>query len=216
MLAIENILQKPAIEAYAQSHTQPEPKLLQHLIQETTLTTPGANMLTGRVEGRLLKLLVSISNAKRVLEIGTFTGYSALCMAEALPNHGELVTCEISKDAAAIAQKYFNKSPHGHKIKLILAPALQTINQLPGNWDLVFVDADKEGYDAYYEAVLPKLTVGSLIVFDNMLWGGEVLAPVSKQGIALDQLNKKIQADPRVENVLLTVRDGINIVRKIG
>lgn len=210
----ENISQLTALVDYATSHTQPEPNLLLNLIQETATETTAPTMLSGRIVGRLLKLLVQISNAANVLEIGTFTGYSALCMAEALPSHGRVLTCDIDRNSTAIAEKYFNRSPHGYKISLAIGDALQTIKTTSTFWDLVFIDADKQNYDRYYEAVLPKLRNGGLIVIDNALFHGEVLAPNSERAKVIAALNDKISCDARVENVLLPVRDGVNVVRK--
>jgi caffeoyl-CoA O-methyltransferase len=173
-------------------------------------------MQVGRVEGTLLKLLVGLCGARRVLEIGTFTGFSGLCMAEALPDDGELITCDVDPVATGLARRYFDSSPHGRKITIRLAPALETLRALAGSapFDLCFIDADKGNYLAYYEAVLPLLRRGGLIVADNMLWSGRVLAPSSVDDHAIVALNAHIVADERVENVLLTVRDGIMLARK--
>jgi caffeoyl-CoA O-methyltransferase len=151
-----------------------------------------------------------------VLEIGTFTGYSALCMAEALPKNGRLITCEIKSQHAEIAQSFFDRSPHGRKIRLRLGPALETLANLPASaiFDLVFLDADKENYVNYYEAVLPRLWSGGLIVADNVLWSGRVLAPKKKTDRAVVRFNKHVQRDPRVECVMLPVRDGVSLIRK--
>jgi len=214
VLAVENLAQAKALEHYAHKHTQPEPKFMKNLVHESKVCTTGGSMLTGRIEGRLLKLLITLCRAKHVLEVGTFTGYSALSMAEALPNNGTILTCEVNPDAARIALKYFRQSPHGHKITIANGIALNTIQTTNVIWDFAFVDADKQNYDNYYEAILPKIRSGGLIVIDNALWGGEVLAPVSVQAKVIAGLNHKIRFDSRVENVLLPVRDGINIVRK--
>ena len=215
MLTIENIHQLHAIQDYTLAHTKAEPHLLQHLINDTQDNTTGAQMLTGRVEGRLLKLLVHMCAACNIIEVGTFTGYSALSMAEALPNHGKLLTCEINNSAAAIAKKYFQQSPHGHKIQIALGAALATINKTDAMWDFAFIDGDKKNYNNYYEAILAQLKSGGIMVIDNALWGGEVLLPATSHAQAIDYLNKKISQDARVENVLVTIRDGLNIVRKL-
>lgn len=204
----------PAIESYAHDLTQAEPELLQELAAETHARMALAQMLTGRLEGRFLKLLVQLSGAKRILEIGMFTGYSALSMAEALPDEGRLITCDIDPVAEAFARRYFARSPHGHKIELRMGPALDTIATLSGSLDLVFLDADKENYLAYYEAVLPRLRSGGLLVIDNALWSGRVLRPEDEESRVIDALNRRIAQDERVENVLLTLRDGVNLVRK--
>lgn len=202
------------IGRYAFEHTQAEPAVLQELAEDTRAHMPMAQMLTGRLEGRFLKLLAQLAGARRILEIGMFTGYSALSMAEALPEDGELITCDIDAKAEAFAKRYFARSPHGHKIAVRMGPALDTIASLVGEFDLVFLDADKENYPAYYEAVLPLLRRGGLLVIDNALWSGAVLHPQDEASRAIHALNRQIADDPRVENVLLTVRDGVNLVRK--
>jgi caffeoyl-CoA O-methyltransferase len=171
-------------------------------------------MLTGPVEGRFLELLVHASGATRILEIGTFTGFSALSMAAALPEHGRIDTLDVEPKHAEVAQRYFDRSPHGSKITLHLGPALETIGRLEGEFDLVFVDADKESYDAYYEAVLPRLSERGLIAIDNTLWSGRVLAPEDERARLMAALNDKLAADERVVAVQLTVRDGITLVRR--
>jgi caffeoyl-CoA O-methyltransferase len=173
-------------------------------------------MLIGPHEGALLAMLVRLSGARRVLEIGTFTGYSALCMAEALPGNGRLITCEIRPRHAEISQSFFKRSPHGHKIRLRLGPALETLASLSHatKFDFVFLDADKENYVNYYEAVLPRLRSGGLIVADNVLWSGRVLVPKKKTDRAVVKFNKHVLRDPRVECVMLPVRDGVSLIRK--
>jgi caffeoyl-CoA O-methyltransferase len=209
---------RPDIEAYAEAHTSPRPSLFDELREVTYASMESPNMQVGRVEGTLLKLLVAISGARRVVEIGTFTGYSALAMAEALPEDGEIVTCDIDPVAARTAQAFFDRSPHGGKIRLRLGDALETVRSLPeGPWiDLVFLDADKERYPDYYEALLPRVRPGGLVVADNTLWSGHVLSPRPGEATdhALVAYNRLVTADPRVENVLLTVRDGIMLARK--
>jgi caffeoyl-CoA O-methyltransferase len=202
------------IEDYAQLHSDPEPELLRELREETQRVSTEARMLVGRLEGAFLKMLVHLTNAQRVLEIGTFTGYSALWMAEALPPDGTLVTCDIDEKTTAVAHRYFGRSPYGRKIEVRLGRALETLSVLPGPFDLVFIDADKENYTAYYEAVLPKLRTGGLIVADNTLWSGRVLTPQSASDHGLVTFNAHVAKDARVERVLLTVRDGLVIARK--
>lgn len=204
-----------AVEDYAREHTHPEPELLQKLTKETYSRMLYPQMLTGRLEGRSLKMWVQMIGAKRVLEIGTFTGYSALSMAEGLPEDGELITCEVNPEAQFMAEKYFKQSPHGAKIKLIMGPALDTIASLEGPFDFAFVDAHKMEYLAYYETILPKMRPGGIMAIDNTLWYKKVLDPKDDETRAIHQLNERIARDDRVENVLLTVRDGINLVRKL-
>jgi caffeoyl-CoA O-methyltransferase len=203
-----------SIEHYAHECTRAEPPLLQRLIDETHRVMKNPGMLTGRVEGRLLKLLVQLSGAKRVLEIGMFTGYSALSMAEGLPDDGTLITCDIDPKAKEVAARYFRDSPHGRKIEIRIAPALETIASLPGPFDLVFIDADKGNYVRYYQAIIDKVRSGGLVAIDNALRGGKVLAPTDDDTAVIDRLNRLIAADERVENSLMTVRDGLNLVRK--
>ena len=204
------------IENYASQHTKSEPLLLKNLITETYENMALPHMLCGRLEGRFLKLLVQISKSEKALEIGTFTGYSALSIAEALPNHGNLITCEVDEKAANIAKKYFTKSPHGSKIELKMGEALETINTIEDNsLDFVFVDADKSNYPNYFVSVIDKVKVGGIMVFDNTLWSGKVLSPEKNTDRAIHKTNELINNDDRVENVILTVRDGINIVRRV-
>ncbi|MBX7256224.1 MAG: class I SAM-dependent methyltransferase [Candidatus Hydrogenedentes bacterium] len=202
------------IEAYAASHTSELDPVLGALETETRESMKYPHMLVGKVEGRFLQLLVRLTGARRILEIGTFTGYSALCMAEALPDDGSIVTCDIDEAATSLARQYWAKSPHGRKIDLRLAPALDTLASLDGPFDMVFIDADKENYTNYWEAALPKVRQGGLLVVDNVLWGGRVLNPVRPVDIAVDAFNKLAAEDPRVDSVLLTVRDGVTLARK--
>jgi caffeoyl-CoA O-methyltransferase len=203
-----------AIEAYAERHTTPPEPLLAELAAETRATMSAPQMLTGAIEGRFLELLVFGTGARRILEIGTFTGYSALSMAAALPPDGRIDTLDIEPKHAEVAQRYFDRSPHGGKVTLHLGPAIETIARLEGEFDLVFIDADKEGYDAYYEAVLPRLSARGLIAIDNTLWSGRVLDPQDESTKRIAELNDKLAADERVVVVQLTVRDGVTLVRR--
>ena len=206
----------PEIDAFAEQHTTPPDRLLVELSEETTATLPNPQMLTGPVEGRFLEMLVFASEAERVLEIGTYSGYSALSMARGLPPRGHIDTCEIDERHAAVARRYVGESPYADRITIHVGPALDTVTPLDGPFDLVFVDADKTGYDGYYEAVLPKLAPRGLIVFDNMLQNGRVVSePEAGEATkAIVALNEKLVADERVVCVLLTVRDGVTLVRK--
>jgi caffeoyl-CoA O-methyltransferase len=207
----------PEIEAYTHDHTSPRPSLFDELRERTYASMASPHMQVGRVEGTLLKMLCALAGARRVLEVGTFTGYSALCMAEALPEGGEVVTCDIDPAAVEIARSFFARSPHGHKIRVRLGDALETIRALPmdPSFDVVFLDADKERYAAYYELVLPRLRQGGLIIADNTLWSGKVLSPDAASDRAIVEFNARVAEDPRVENVLLSVRDGIMLARKL-
>ena len=204
------------IEDYCLAHTSLTDPLLEELAGYTRAHCKMPQMLTGPVEGTFLRILVQTSGSRRVLEIGTFTGYSALSMAAGLPDDGELVTCDIDPDTNAIARSFWARSPHGSKISPRLEPALETLAALPSDaqFDFVFIDADKENYQNYYEAVLPRLRPGGLIAADNTLWSGKVLDPREQSDHAIVAFNDHVSRDPRVENVLLSVRDGVLLIRK--
>jgi len=206
-----------AIEDYCATHSSAPSPLLDELERYTQAHCALPQMLIGPLEGELLKLLVKLTGARRILEIGLFTGYSALTMAEALPDDGELISCDIDAANAAVAQAFFDRSPHGRKIAIHLGPALDTLNTFPANraFDFVFLDADKENYINYYEAVLPRLKPNGLLVADNVLWSGKVLDPKEPSDRALVAFNDLVQRDPRVEKVMLGVRDGVLLIRKL-
>jgi len=208
-----NFIPKP-IEDYAAKHTAPESELFRALVKRTYAETEWPQMQVGHLEGAFLKMLVRISRAKTILEIGTFTGYSALAMAEGLPEGGRLFTCDLNRVNTAIAQEFWKKSKHGKKIKLLLGPALETIPKIKAKLDLVFIDADKENYARYWDLCLPKLKRGGLIVADNVLWSGRVLNPKAPSDKAIAAFNTKVAQDQRVEVVMLTVRDGITLAWK--
>ncbi|HWO02057.1 MAG TPA: class I SAM-dependent methyltransferase [Blastocatellia bacterium] len=203
-----------AVEQFAHDHTEPESELFVRLREETYRDMNCPQMQVGRIEGRFLKMLVRLTGAKRILEIGMFTGYSALMMAEGLPEDGSIITCDVDPKAQAIASRYFAESPNGHKIEIRMGPALETIKTLTGPLDMVFIDADKGNYSNYYQAVFPLVRPGGLIVADNVLWSGRVLAPESPDDHAIVAFDKLVQSDPRVENVCLTVRDGMMLAWK--
>jgi caffeoyl-CoA O-methyltransferase len=206
-----------ALARYVEAHSSPEPEIFQALRDETEATLPMPQMQVGRVEGALLRMLVQLSGAKRVLEVGTYSGYSALAMASGLPDDGKLVTCDIDPVATMVARRYFERSPHGHKIELRLGPAIKTIRRLAeqgAGFDLVFLDADKQSYLDYYEAALPLLPAGGLVIADNTLWSGRVLDPKEESDHAIVRFNAHVAADERVDNVLLSVRDGVMLARK--
>ena len=203
------------LEQYIEKHVGPVSPLLEELERETRERTGHPGMLTGRVEGAFLRMLVTLSGARKVMEIGTFTGYSALMMAEGLPADGELVTCETSREYASIARKYFDRSPHGKKIRLVPGPAAGTLRGVPdGSVDFVFIDADKGGYSLYFEESVRILRSGGLIAADNVLWYGRVLSPEDDDSRAIVSFNRRVMSDDRVEKVMLPVRDGIYLVRK--
>ncbi|HTM08911.1 MAG TPA: class I SAM-dependent methyltransferase [Verrucomicrobiae bacterium] len=203
------------IEAYAERHSRGLSPLHDLVWKETHEKTKSPKMMVGALEGALLRLLVRITAAKRVLEIGMFTGYSALAWAEALPEDGRLVTCDTNPDTTEIAKRYFAASPHGHKIEVRLGPALETVKTLRGPFDICFIDADKPSYGAYYEACLELTRPRGLIILDNMMQKGNVLNPSDEKVRGIDALNKRVLNDPRVENVLLPIRDGIMLACKL-
>jgi caffeoyl-CoA O-methyltransferase len=200
----------PRIAEYVERLSSPHEELLAELSAETASELGSTVMLTGPVAGRFLELLVWFGRPQRVLEIGTFSGHSALAMAAALPEGGRIDACEIDPERAAFAQRYFDRSPHGSKITLHVGPAAETIDRLEGEFDLVFIDADKGGYGGYYEAVLPRLSARGLIVADNTLADGRVLDG-SAEVIAF---NDRVAADPRSVQVILSVRDGMTLIRR--
>jgi caffeoyl-CoA O-methyltransferase len=200
----------PRLEDYLERMTSAHDELLVELSDETRGTLGMEQMLTGPVAGRLLELLVWFGRPKRVLEVGTFSGHSALSMAAALPEGGRIDACELDPERAAFAQRYFDRSPYGSRITLHVGPALETIHGLEGDFDFVFIDADKEGYVDYYEAVLPRLTERGLIVADNTLAGGRVLS----EQPPIARFNEHVAADSRTVQVLLSVRDGMTLIRR--
>jgi caffeoyl-CoA O-methyltransferase len=204
------------IEGYAEAHTTPPPELLAELADETKATLDSPQMLTGRIEGRLLEQLVHALQAKRVLELGTYSGYSSLSMAAGLPEGGRIDTCEVEQQHADVAQRYIDRSPYADRITIHLGPALETIERLGGEWDFVFIDADKENYANYYEALLPRLAPTGLMAIDNTLWSGRVLDDDddSEATRAIRELNDRIAADQRAIAVQLTVRDGVTLIRR--
>jgi caffeoyl-CoA O-methyltransferase len=205
------------IEAYAAAHTSPEHPLLAEVAANTRASQEGHGMMVGLLEGRFLETLVWLSGARRILEIGCFTGYSALSMAAALPPGGTITTCELDPERAALARRHFNASPWADRIDLIEGPALDSLTLLMGPFDLVFIDADKVNYPRYYEAVLPLLADHGLIVADNVLWSGRVLdeADQSDDTKAIRAFNDMVVNDPRVTCVMATVRDGVLLIRRV-
>jgi caffeoyl-CoA O-methyltransferase len=205
-----------ALDTYVEQHSRARGALFDELRTVTYAEAKSPGMQVGRVEGALLAMLVKITGAKRILEIGTFTGYSALSMAEALPPDGKLVTCDLDAHVVGIAKRFFEKSGFGDRIESRFGDALETIRAMPDDerYDLVFIDADKSRYPLYYEAVLPHVPSGGLIIADNTLWSGAVLDPKTADDVGITTFNDTVTADARVENVLLPVRDGVMLVRK--
>ena len=204
------------LEQYIAKHSEPEPPLLQELSRETHLKVIQARMITGHFQGRVLSMLSHIIAPKRILEIGTYTGYSALCLAEGLVSNGSLHTIEVNPELTHIQKKYFEKSDYSKQIHTYLGNALDIIPQFEQPFDLVFIDAEKKQYDAYFEAVLKVSKPGTVILSDNVLWTGKVVAPLDpkdKTTQALLEYNKKLATDPRVQTSLLPIRDGLTMSR---
>jgi len=204
----------PMIDQYSEDHTTCESKDIKKLISSSDRELQYIDMLSGRVVGQFLKMMIQISGAKRILEIGTFTGYSALMMAEALPEDGEVITLEMNLKYQKIAQNHFDHSSAGYKVKMVRGNAQKTIKDLSGFFDLVYLDGDKLRYSFYYEQVIPLLNTGGLIIADNVLWDGTVLDPEDPKAEAIAAFNKLVAEDERVDQVLLPVRDGVNVIRK--
>jgi predicted O-methyltransferase YrrM len=204
------------LETYIANHSEDEPELLQELTRETHLKVIQPRMITGHFQGRVLSMLSKIIHPKYILEIGTYTGYSALCLAEGLQKDGELHTIEVNEELHPMQRRYFDKSGHGSQIHQHIGDALDIIPSLPQTFDLVFIDAQKVNYDAYFEAVIQKTRPGSIILSDNVLWSGKVVEPLQKSDKATEALlayNQKLKEDKRVETVLLPIRDGLTLSR---
>ena len=207
------------IEDYACAHSAMESEVCRLIREETYRTREAPQMIVGPLEAAFLKVMIQALRARRVLEIGTFTGYSALAMAEALPDEGKIITCEVDRDAASMAHTFWDRSPHGKKIEVRIGPALETLATLAGPFDVIFIDADKINYVAYYRRGLELLSAQGVILIDNVLWSGEVLKTGSQDPstVAIQELNRTVVSDPRVTAVLLTLRDGLfMITRKPG
>jgi caffeoyl-CoA O-methyltransferase len=205
------------IEAYAEAHTEPPGDVLERLAAETRERMRVPQMMVGPLEGRFLESLVRLAGARSVLELGTFTGYSSICMAWGLPDGGRIVTCDVNEEAVEIARRYATEAGVVDRIDYRIGPALETLQQLEGPFDLVFIDADKVGYVDYYEAVLPKLGERGVIVADNTLSSGRVIDS-DQDGMAgaIVAFNEHVRNDRRVVAVMLTIRDGVTLIRKRG
>lgn len=207
------------LSAYAENHSSTEPELLARLNRETWSKVLMPRMLSGHLQGRFLSLISHLIRPKRILEIGTYTGYSALCMAEGLAADGELHTIDINEELEPMIRSYFQQSDKSSQLHLHMGHALEIIPTLKGTFDLVFIDADKENYSHYFDLVIDRVSTGGLIVADNVLWSGKVTdsAALAKdeETAALDAFNQKVHADPRVEHLLLPLRDGLMMARKL-
>jgi caffeoyl-CoA O-methyltransferase len=204
------------LEAYAEAHTSAPDELLRRLAEETRATLRSPQMLTGTIEGRFLEFVVFATGARRVLELGTYSGYSAISMAAALPEGGHIDTCEVDESHAEVARRYIEEAGLSDRITVHVGPALDTIERLEGEFDFVFIDADKENYVNYFEAVLPRLSDRSLIAADNTLWSGRVIdeSDESEGTRAIRAFNEHVREDRRVVSVMLTVRDGVTLIRR--
>ena len=203
------------VEEYAVAHTSVLLDLFDRLEAETRDNTDAPQMMVGRLEGGFLAALVRLTGARRILELGTFTGYSSISMASVLPPGGSIITCDVDPEATTIARRYMDESGYGDRIEIRLGPALETIETLEGPFDLVFIDADKPNYKAYYEAVLPLLADNGLVIADNVLWSGRVVEEGGDESTrVIKEFNEHVRNDSRVVSVMLTVRDGMTLIQK--
>ena len=204
------------LETYVAEHSEQEPELLQELARETHLKILQPRMLSGAYQGRLLALLSKLIAPKHILEIGTYTGYSALCLAEGLQADGQIDTIDINEELTDMQRKYFEVSVYGKHIVQHLGNAAEIIPAIEGTFDFVFIDADKEQYPLYFDLIVDRVRSGGLIIADNVLWSGKVLEPATDEATeSLQSFNKKVAKDSRVETVILAVRDGLTLLRKI-
>lgn len=204
------------LEEFVGKHSASEPQLLAELNRETWAKVLQPRMLSGHIQGRVLSMFSKMIKPKRILEIGTYTGYSALCMAEGLIEGGKLHTVDINEELEDMIRGYFQKAGAEQQIELHIGNALEIIPSLEEDWDLVFIDADKENYSRYYQLLIDKMKSGSYIIADNVLWSGKVVEPyesLDEETKALIDYSKMVQEDERVENVLFPIRDGLQIAR---
>jgi predicted O-methyltransferase YrrM len=202
---------------YCENYTTPESSLLSELNRETHLKVVSPRMLSGHLQGRFLSFISKLKQPGLIIEIGTYTGYSALCLAEGLAENGKLISIDVNEETSALAQSYISKSGLSDQIKLVVADAKEYIITIKEPIDLVFIDADKKNYLAYYHLIIDKLTLGGIIIADNVLWSGKITMPeniMDKETLALHQFNQFVQQDNRVENMLLPIRDGLMVIRK--
>jgi caffeoyl-CoA O-methyltransferase len=204
------------LESYINMHTTAESEILHQLVQTSVDELEYTDMISGKQVGQLLKLLVRIGRYRRILEVGTFTGYSAIWMADALPSDGEIVTLEMNEMYAEISGRFFSKEPYSKLIHQVMGPALETIDQVEGPFDMIFIDADKLQYPDYFIKLKPKLRIGGVLLIDNVLWGGKVLSPDDPKSRAIVRLNSMIHDDRDFENVILPVRDGVLLAVKVN
>jgi caffeoyl-CoA O-methyltransferase len=202
---------------YCENHTSPESELLSNLNRDTHLKVVSPRMLSGHLQGRFLSFISKLQKPQLIVEIGTYTGYSALCLAEGLLENGKLISIDVNEETSSYAQSFIDKSAYKHQIELVVADAKALIPTITKPIDLVFIDADKKNYLAYYLLIIEKLNTGGIIIADNVLWSGKITMPESemdRETLALHEFNKTIQNDVRVENMLLPIRDGLMVIRK--
>jgi predicted O-methyltransferase YrrM len=202
---------------YCENHTSPESELLSNLNRDTHLKVVSPRMLSGHLQGRFLSFISKLQKPQLIIEIGTYTGYSALCLAEGLAESGKLISIDVNEETSSYAQSFIDKSAYKHQIELVVADAKVIIPTISKPIDLVFIDADKKNYLAYYQLIIEKLNTGGIIIADNVLWSGKITMPESemdRETLALHEFNKAIQNDVRVENMLLPIRDGLMVIRK--
>ena len=207
---------KDTISKYSEEHTAKEPELLSKLNKETWIKKINPRMLSGHMQGRILSMLSKMINPKNIIEIGTYTGYSALCLAEGIKDNGTIHTIDINEEHISLAKEYFDKSVYKKNIKQYIGDALEVIPKINQRFQLAFIDADKENYLNYFNLIISKIDVGGYIITDNVLWSGKVLnKEKDEETKAIDRYNKEISADKRIDSILLPVRDGLMISRKI-
>ncbi len=209
--------QLPEMDRYLEQHASSEPEILKRLRKETYQKTTQPHMISGYQQGRFLTIISKILRPEKILEIGTFTGYATLCLAEGLPKGGVITTLDINEELAYLPKKYFAESEFSQQIDFRIQDAKDFLKETNKTFDLVFIDADKENYVEYFHSIKPKLKSGSVVMFDNVLWYGKVLQenPKQKSTQVIRQLNELIAADEDFENLILPLRDGVNLLRKI-
>jgi predicted O-methyltransferase YrrM len=209
----------PALLAYCENHTTVEDDLLLRITRETRAKVLMPRMISGHLQGKMLEIFTKMQNPKTILEIGTYTGYSGICMARGLSKNGKLITLDINDELEMMVRGFFEASGLADQIDYRLGNALKLIPELDGPFDMVFIDADKSNYHRYFDLVIDKVSTGGIILADNVLWSGKILVEegqkIDKDTQAILDFNAKIAADPRVENVLLPIRDGVMMARKI-
>lgn len=209
---------EPKLQQYIDDHSREEPELLHRLYRETHLKVPLPQMLAGNLQGQVIRMISLLVKPKNILEIGTFTGYSGICLAEGLQEGGKLYSLELSREREEMVKRYWTEAGIIDKTELIFGDATQTLPTIDKKFDLVFIDADKLNYPTYYDLILPKLNVGGVLLGDNVLWSGKVVEEEAQDTDTTNirLFNQKVQNDPRVENVLLPVRDGLMVARKVS